>query len=187
MKPWFVIVAAKVVIILKPRIIWRQKFRKKSNLRPSQLHFVAPGPAGIPFCRRGCGCCDNGRLPLTFCQTKVATVPFLASKCSFVDFVAFWSDSQNTPCRSFALEDVLPESLSGRNPFRLTPDADCTVQNETFRFVDATHLPANETCTFCISFSEDLTFTDETIWFGEVKLYCLTSQTLVFRRSNDIV
>ena len=129
----------------------------------------------------------SGRLPLTFCQTKASTVPFLASKCSFVDFVAFWSDSQNTPCHPFALEDVLPESLLGRNPFRLTPDAGCTVQSETFRFVDTTHLPANETCTFCISFSEDLTFTDETILFGEVKLYCLTSQTLVFRRSNNIV
>ena len=79
-------------------------------------------------------------------------------------------------------EQLRPFNFSSR-----TSGTRYTILSETFRFVDATHLPANETCTFCISFSEDLTFTDETILFGEVKLYCLTSQTLVFRRSNNIV
>ena len=74
---------------------------------------------------------------------------------------------------------------------RLTSSASWSTLYESFRFVDTPPLPVNETCTFCISFSKDLTFADETILFERwnyivwrVKHKCFADETILFGRQN---
>ena len=76
--------------------------------------------------------------------------------------------------RRFAKYTLSPYSTE-HNPFRRfttflafqqTSDLPHPPLSETFRFVDAAHLPANKTPDFLLSLSKDLTSADETIVFG---------------------
>ena len=125
---------------------------------------------------------------LTKCQTKGATMSFLAPKYDLVD-------SEGILGR-FAKYTLMQEGASERHFGVGWERMDVlflfSVSNGslfiTFWFVDSTLLLERETHFFLLPFSKDLTSGHETIVFGRWnyivwrgKLYCLARETILFR------
>ena len=125
---------------------------------------------------------------LTKCQTKGATVPFLAPKCRLVDSEALLRRFAKYTLSSVRVGWHTYENRKDWEPFSRTSCTRILIHFITFWFFDAALLPESETRSFSVSVSKDLTSGHETIVFGggnyivwRGKLYCLARETIFFR------
>ena len=125
---------------------------------------------------------------LTKCQTKGATMPFLAPKYDLVDSEGLLGRfAKYRLMQTGVLEQHSGGCWERMGVLFLFPVPNGTLFI-TFRFVDSTLLLESETHFFLLSFSKDLTSGRETIVFGRWnyivwggKLYCLARETILFR------
>ena len=92
-------------------------------------------------------------------------MPFLAPKYGLVDSEALLGRFAKYTWMQMYTEWHYSETLQTQDLSRQTSEDTYTTHNETFRFVDTTHLLESETRCFCIPFSKDWIFADETILF----------------------